>query len=214
MGGGGAAVAAEEPVKDRSGTSRMNDLGLFSDLNYTTINDRYDDIGLRRMLNSRLGARAPPAGRRRAAPPRSSQPPLRLCRCAPQRLQSSAAATPRTPGSGWLTPGRCGVRRRAAGAREVQAAHPEGGAAPPRHAAVEAERELEGVFVPQARHDVEELLLRDDGLEVRPVLAQGGQGVGVPPDDRVQGALWQLQAVSPPPPSAAAAGSELRPDTS
>ena len=61
MGGGGAAVAAEEPVKDRSGTSRMNDLGLFSDLNYTTINDRYDDIGLRRMLNSRLGARAPPA---------------------------------------------------------------------------------------------------------------------------------------------------------
>ena len=78
MGGGGAAVAAEEPVKDRSGTSRMNDLGLFSDLNYTTINDRYDDIGLRRMLNSRLGARAPPAVRRCAAPPRSSQPPLRL----------------------------------------------------------------------------------------------------------------------------------------
>lgn len=94
MGGGGAAVAAEEPVKDRSGTSRMNDLGLFSDLNYTTINDRYDDIGLRRMLNSRLGARAPPAGRRCAAPPRSSQPPLRLplCRCTSAVAEPCAAA--------------------------------------------------------------------------------------------------------------------------
>ena len=101
MGGGGAAVAAEEPVKDRSGTSRMNDLGLFSDLNYTTINDRYDDIGLRRMLNSRLGARAPPAGRRCAAPPRSSQP-RSACRCAaPQRLQSPALPRcPERPGAG------------------------------------------------------------------------------------------------------------------
>ena len=96
MGGGGAAVAAEEPVKDRSGTSRMNDLGLFSDLNYTTINDRYDDIGLRRMLNSRLGARAPPAGRCRAAPPRSSQPP-RPPAAVPLHLSGCRALLPRRP---------------------------------------------------------------------------------------------------------------------
>ena len=95
MGGGGAAVAAEEPVKDRSGTSRMNDLGLFSDLNYTTINDRYDDIGLRRMLNSRLGARAPPAGRCCAAPPRSSQPPLRLPLCRTSAVAEPCAAAAR-----------------------------------------------------------------------------------------------------------------------
>lgn len=49
-GGGGGRL------RDRSSLSRQHDLGLFSDLNYTTVGDPYDDIALRRMLQSRTGA--------------------------------------------------------------------------------------------------------------------------------------------------------------
>ena len=42
-------------VRDRSADNKMHTLGLFSDLNYTTINDPYDDVALRRMLSNRLG---------------------------------------------------------------------------------------------------------------------------------------------------------------
>ena len=38
---------------DRSSLSQQHSLGLFSDLNYTTIGDPYDDVGLSRMLKSR-----------------------------------------------------------------------------------------------------------------------------------------------------------------
>ena len=44
-----------EAVRDRSADNKMGTLGLFSDLNYTTINDPYDDVALRRMLSNRLG---------------------------------------------------------------------------------------------------------------------------------------------------------------
>ena len=37
-------------VRDRSTDNKMHTLGLFSDLNYTTIDDPYDDVALRRML--------------------------------------------------------------------------------------------------------------------------------------------------------------------
>lgn len=42
-------------VRDRSADNKMHTLGLFSDLNYTTIDDPYDDVALRRMLSNRLG---------------------------------------------------------------------------------------------------------------------------------------------------------------
>jgi hypothetical protein len=50
------AHGAAHAVRDRSQDNKMHTLGLFSDLNYTTINDPYDDVALRRMLSNRLGA--------------------------------------------------------------------------------------------------------------------------------------------------------------
>lgn len=44
-------------ARDRSADNKMGTLGLFSDLNYTTIGDPYDDSALRRMLGNRLGVR-------------------------------------------------------------------------------------------------------------------------------------------------------------
>ena len=58
-----------QAVRDRSQDNKQNTLGLFSDLNYTTINDPYDDNALRRMLGNRLGECS---GARRACSNRSA----------------------------------------------------------------------------------------------------------------------------------------------
>ena len=80
-------------VRDRSADNKMGTLGLFSDLNYTTIGDPYDDGALRRMLGNRLGARglcAPSLTRLAslgfAARPRTRRLPLRA---APRRASAA-----------------------------------------------------------------------------------------------------------------------------
>lgn len=166
-------------VRDRSADNKMHTLGLFSDLNYTTINDPYDDVALRRMLSNRLGE-ANVSDRSLGARVRESvsSPSAR-----PATHSAAAHGRWRTTGSRAVPPMLtwcdCWVFRRAPGPRAIQVAHAQNCAAVAADAGVEAQLSVEGVVVSEARHNDQRRVLLHNRLEIGSVLAQVGQGVGV-----------------------------------